>query len=60
MTETISISVDGVEYAVDAGRTILQALDDCGVLMEPGGVDIPHFCGHPKLSFDGSCRLCQV
>ena len=60
MTETISISVDGVEYAVDAGRTILQALDDCGVLMEPGGVDIPHFCWHPKLSIDGSCRLCQV
>ena len=60
MTETIRISVDGVEYAVDAGRTILQALDDCGVLMEPGGVDIPHFCWHPKLSIDGSCRLCQV
>ena len=60
MTETIAISVDGVEYAVDAGRTILQALDDCGVLMEPGGVDIPHFCWHPKLSIDGSCRLCQV
>ncbi len=24
------------------------------------GVEIPHYCWHPKLSVDGSCRLCQV
>ena len=24
------------------------------------GVDIPHYCWHPKLAIDGSCRLCQV
>jgi NADH-quinone oxidoreductase subunit G len=24
------------------------------------GVDVPHYCWHPKLSIDGSCRLCQV
>jgi NADH-quinone oxidoreductase subunit G len=24
------------------------------------GVTIPHYCWHPKLSIDGSCRLCQV
>ena len=52
------ITVDGVEYEVAAGRTLLQALDDLGVLMN--GVDIPHYCWHPKLSVDGSCRLCQV
>jgi len=52
------ISVDGTEYEVADGRTILQALDDLGVLMN--GVDIPHYCWHPKLSIDGSCRLCQV
>ena len=40
------------------GRTILQALDDLGVLMN--GVEIPHYCWHPKLTIDGSCRLCQV
>jgi len=53
-----TIRVDGVEYAVAGGRTILQALDDLGVLMN--GVDVPHYCWHPKLSIDGSCRLCQV
>jgi NADH-quinone oxidoreductase subunit G len=53
-----SIRVDGIEYQVAEGRTILQALDDLGVLMN--GVDVPHYCWHPKLSIDGSCRLCQV
>jgi NADH-quinone oxidoreductase subunit G len=24
------------------------------------GIDIPHYCWHPKLSVDGSCRMCQV
>ncbi|MCL4686684.1 (2Fe-2S)-binding protein [Myxococcota bacterium] len=52
------ITVDGASYEVAEGRTILQALDDQGVLMN--GVDIPHYCWHPKLSIDGSCRLCQV
>jgi NADH-quinone oxidoreductase subunit G len=52
------IQVDGVEYQVQEGRTLLQALDDLGVLMN--GVEIPHYCWHPKLSIDGSCRLCQV
>ncbi len=54
----LKISVDGVEMEVEEGRTILQALDDRGVLMN--GVDVPHYCWHPGLSIDGSCRLCQV
>jgi NADH-quinone oxidoreductase subunit G len=52
------INVDGRELEVEAGRTLLQALDDAGWLMN--GVDVPHYCWHPKLSIDGSCRLCQV
>jgi NADH-quinone oxidoreductase subunit G len=53
-----TITVDGVAYEVQEGRTILQALDDLGVLMSQ--VEIPHYCWHPKLTIDGSCRLCQV
>ena len=53
-----TITVDGRTLRVEDGRTILQALDDAGLLMN--GVDIPHYCWHPKLSIDGSCRLCQV
>ena len=53
-----TITVDGDEIEATEGRTILQALDDAGLLMN--GIDIPHYCWHPKLSIDGSCRLCQV
>jgi NADH-quinone oxidoreductase subunit G len=53
-----TITVDDASYEVEEGRTILQALDDLGILMN--GVDVPHYCWHPKLSIDGSCRLCQV
>jgi NADH-quinone oxidoreductase subunit G len=52
------ITVDGREIEVAEGRMLLQALDDAGLLMN--GVDVPHYCWHPKLSIDGSCRLCQV
>ncbi len=52
------LTIDGVEYQVAEGRMVLQAIDDLGLLMN--GVDIPHYCWHPKLSIDGSCRLCQV
>jgi len=52
------ITVNGEIVDVPEGMTILQALDDVGLLMN--GVDIPHYCWHPKLSIDGSCRLCQV
>ncbi len=52
------LTIDGTEYEVGDGRTILQAIDDLGLLMNE--VEIPHYCWHPKLSVDGSCRLCQV
>jgi NADH-quinone oxidoreductase subunit G len=53
-----TLTVDGTAYEVAEGRTILQALDDLGLLLTK--VDIPHYCWHPKLPIDGSCRLCQV
>jgi NADH-quinone oxidoreductase subunit G len=52
------ITVDDRVIEVPEGQTILQALDSTGLLMD--GVDVPHYCWHPKLSIDGSCRLCQV
>ena len=53
-----TIKVDGTEYQGEQGRSVLQTIDDLGLLMN--GVEIPHYCWHPKLSIDGSCRLCQV
>jgi NADH-quinone oxidoreductase subunit G len=54
----MKITIDDRELEVEEGRTILQVLDDAGLLMN--GIDVPHYCWHPKLSIDGSCRLCQV
>ena len=52
------VTVDGRVLDVPHGRTVIQALDDAGLLMN--GVDVPHYCWHSKLSVDGSCRLSQV
>ncbi|MGD0075706.1 MAG: molybdopterin-dependent oxidoreductase [Candidatus Binataceae bacterium] len=53
MAKTVSITVDGRTLAAPEGATLLQVMLDAGI-------DIPHYCYHPKLSIDGSCRLCQV
>jgi NADH-quinone oxidoreductase subunit G len=51
--KTVKITIDGREIVAGAGQTLLQvALDH--------GIEIPHYCYHPKLSIDGSCRMCQV
>ena len=61
--ETVKIKVDGREIDVPKmmpdwqsklqPTTMLQA---CGV----AGVDVPHYCYHPKLPIVGNCRMCLV
>jgi NADH-quinone oxidoreductase subunit G len=47
------LTVDGRAIEAPEGASLLQAMLDAGL-------DVPHYCYHPKLSIDGSCRLCQV
>jgi NADH-quinone oxidoreductase subunit G len=47
------ITIDDREIEVPAGSMLLPAALEAGV-------HIPHYCWHPKLSIDGSCRMCQV
>jgi NADH-quinone oxidoreductase subunit G len=49
----VHVSVDGTVIEAREGEPLLQA-------MLNAGLDIPHYCYHPKLTIDGSCRLCQV
>ena len=49
----VKVTIDGRATEVPEGIPLLQAMLD-------SGLDIPHYCYHPKLSIDGSCRLCQV
>jgi len=51
--KTVKVTVDGRIIDAPEGSPLLQAMLDAGI-------DIPHYCYHPKLSIDGSCRLCQV
>jgi len=48
-----TITIDGQTIEVAANSMLLPAALE-------HGVHIPHYCWHPKLSVDGSCRMCQV
>lgn len=48
-----TITIDGRTIEAPAGAMLLP------VALE-NGIHIPHYCWHPKLSIDGSCRMCQV
>jgi NADH-quinone oxidoreductase subunit G len=47
------ITVDGRVIEATPGVPLLQAMLDAEI-------DVPHYCYHPKLTIDGSCRFCQV
>ncbi len=49
----VKITVDGREIEVANDTMLLPALIEAGI-------HVPHYCWHPKLSIDGSCRMCQV
>ena len=49
----VTITIDGKQFEVDNQRTIIEAARD-------NGIEIPHFCWHPKLSVAGNCRICLV
>jgi NADH-quinone oxidoreductase subunit G len=49
----VKVTVDGKEVEIEEGSTVFQAC-------EAAGVEIPHFCYHPKLSIAGNCRACLV
>src|SRR5277367_7183466 len=51
--KTVKVTVDNRVIEAPEGATLLQVMLDAEL-------DIPHYCYHPKLSIDGSCRLCQV
>ncbi|KAI0557150.1 NADH-ubiquinone oxidoreductase-G iron-sulfur binding protein [Gracilaria domingensis] len=51
--DTVNVTINGVQSAVPAGATIIQAC-------EYTGVEIPRFCYHERLSIAGNCRMCLV
>ena len=53
MSDTIKLTIDGVEIAAEAGQTILEAA-------QAAGVYIPRLCAKEELTPFGSCRVCTV
>lgn len=49
----IEVFVDNKSVLVPPGSTVLQACAE-------GGVEIPRFCYHERLSIAGNCRMCLV
>ncbi len=47
------VTVDGRTVEVPDNANALEAC-------RAAGVDVPHFCYHPKLSIVGQCRMCMV
>ena len=42
MSETVSITIDGVQIQATAGQTIMEAADQAGIY-------VPRLCAHPAL-----------
>jgi NADH-quinone oxidoreductase subunit G len=51
--ELITVNVDGRDIAVPKGTNMIEAARLLGI-------EIPHFCYHPKLTVAGNCRMCLV
>jgi NADH-quinone oxidoreductase subunit G len=51
--DLITVNIDDREIAVPKGTNMIEAARLLGI-------EIPHFCYHPKLTVAGNCRMCLV
>ena len=61
--ETIKIKVDGREIDVPKSMPDWQGKPQATTMLQAcalAGVDVPHYCYHPKLPIVGNCRMCLV
>src|SRR6185312_5157139 len=52
-TETVALTIDGIDVRVAAGSSVLRAASEAGIT-------IPKLCATELLDAFGSCRLCLV
>ncbi len=52
-TKEITLTINDIEVKVPKGTTIMHAAEKIGI-------HIPRLCYHPRLSLEGSCRVCIV
>jgi NADH-quinone oxidoreductase subunit G len=51
--DLVTVNIDGKDIAVPKGTNVIEAA-------KLVGVEIPHYCYHPKLSIVGNCRMCLI
>lgn len=51
--ETVKLTIDGREIVATKGKKVIQAAAEAGI-------EVPHYCYHPKLLIAGNCRMCLV
>ncbi len=49
----VKVTIDHKEYEFPEGLNLIEACQSVGI-------QIPHFCYHPKLDVAGNCRMCLV
>jgi len=49
----VTLSIDGKEVLAKPGTPIIAAA-------QQAGIEIPHYCYHPRLSLSANCRMCMV
>ncbi|MBI3606864.1 MAG: NADH-quinone oxidoreductase subunit NuoG [Nitrospirae bacterium] len=52
-TNTVTLTINGQAVTVEKGTLLIEAA-------KQAGIDVPHFCYHPKLKPDANCRMCLV
>ncbi|MBL9215806.1 MAG: (2Fe-2S)-binding protein [Opitutaceae bacterium] len=51
--DLVTVNIDGRDLAVPKGTNVIEAARQLGI-------EVPHYCYHPKLSVVGNCRMCLV
>ncbi len=51
--DLVTVNIDGKDIAVPKGTNVIEAA-------RLVGVDVPHYCYHPKLTVVGNCRMCLI
>jgi formate dehydrogenase major subunit len=52
-SSTVNITINGQPILARAGQTVYEAAEGAGIY-------IPTLCHHPKLKYEGACRICLV
>jgi len=53
MADNVKLTIDGKEVVAPKGMNLIEAA-------KLAGIEVPHYCYHPKLVISGNCRMCLV